>query len=248
MPELRSGQGGYAFLPGDAVFSLGVVALPGHAITRAALATPIPVQDAFRWVTDYLAAIGRPRAALCGVELRLPRPLSFVEFAEMNAGYMAELSRFDLLQEGLSPITRTTVAQGLAPPTTPIVSAFTFTTPSDSGRAAFVTAGNGELRSPGQGSIVRPGDVSYDAIHDKAVYVVGQLDRTIRGLAVTWKDATDLTVYATAPWQHVADGPIASVAGAQALDVLRWVYATPPIAEMSFEMDVRGVAQEWRLP
>ena len=53
---------------------------------------------------------GRPRAALCAIELRSPTPFSFEGFDAFNAVYRALLTEWKLLVDGGNPIARTNVA------------------------------------------------------------------------------------------------------------------------------------------
>ena len=72
--------GGYRFVPGISAFSSGVVATSGWEIVHATLAAPVPWRDGFACVDRHLRETGRPRAALCGIELRSPAPFSFGGF------------------------------------------------------------------------------------------------------------------------------------------------------------------------
>ena len=90
--------GGYRFLPGISAFSSGVVATSGWEIVHATLAAPVPWRDGFARIDRHLREAGRPRAALCGIELRSPAPFTFGGFDEFNEGYrslLAEWKRAD---------------------------------------------------------------------------------------------------------------------------------------------------------
>ena len=69
--------GNYRFYTGIAPYSAGVVAMSGHEIVRVTLQQPVPYQQGFALIEQHLAGLGRPRQALCAVELRLPAPRSF---------------------------------------------------------------------------------------------------------------------------------------------------------------------------
>ena len=77
-------NGGYAFLKGGFPYSQGVRALDGYAIERARFVRPLPVERGFTAIEAHLAAIGRPRTALCAAELRSPRPFTMGGFKEFN--------------------------------------------------------------------------------------------------------------------------------------------------------------------
>ena len=85
MPLTDHPIGNYRFLPGIAPYSCGVVSSPGFEIVHVTLQRPVPFRVGFEKIAEYLAAEGRPKAALCAIELRSPRPFSFQGFAEFNA-------------------------------------------------------------------------------------------------------------------------------------------------------------------
>jgi len=86
--------GGYRYIPGIRAFSSGVVATSGWEIVHATLAAPVPWRDGFARIDRHLREAGRPRAALCGIELRSPAPFSF-------SGFDAD---GDVSMSGLTPI------------------------------------------------------------------------------------------------------------------------------------------------
>ena len=85
MPLIDHPTGNYRFLPGIAPYSCGAVFTPGFEIAHVTLHRPVPYTEGFDRIEKHLAAESRPRAALCGIELRSPRPFTFEGFAEFNA-------------------------------------------------------------------------------------------------------------------------------------------------------------------
>src|SRR5438067_1140279 len=114
MPLMDHPTGNYQFLPiatapritGAAPFSSGVRALPGYEIVHATFQVPLPYRAGFAAAARYLEAVGRPRIALCAVEVRVPRPLTMDEFAAFNADYRALLGEWGVLVDGQVPIAR----------------------------------------------------------------------------------------------------------------------------------------------
>ena len=51
-------------------------------------------------------AEGRPKQALCGVELRCPAPMTPDGFHEFNIGYRAILEDWDIIIDGVNPVGR----------------------------------------------------------------------------------------------------------------------------------------------
>ncbi len=111
---LTDHPGGYCFLPGIAPYSCGVVSAPGFEIAHVTLQRPVPYDQGFELIEQHLGSERRPRTALCGIELRSPRPFSFEGFAQFNAGYARILEEWGLFVNGVNPVARTNVeyAQG----------------------------------------------------------------------------------------------------------------------------------------
>ncbi len=161
MELINNPTGTYRYLTGGAFYASGVVAMPGYAIERATLHDPLAYQQGFEALEQHLLAQGRPRAALCAVELRSPTPWSFDGFAEFNRGYQRVLADRDLLVNGRNPLARTNVAPEVRPPAEPSLYAFSYKVPSREPKQplTFVVAGAAELMEepPGPEAIVRPG-------------------------------------------------------------------------------------------
>jgi len=125
MPLIYHPTGNYQFLPiataprivGAAPFSSGVRALPGFEIVHATFQIPLPYRAGFAAAAQHLAAVGRPRTALCAVEVRVPRPLTMDEFTAFNPDYRALLGEWGVLVDGQVPIARSNVAPLGNPPT-----------------------------------------------------------------------------------------------------------------------------------
>jgi len=236
--------GGYRFLPGIEPYSSGVVAMPGHQVVYATLAAPVPWRDGFTRIDAHLRAEGRPRAALCAIALRIPKPLSFDGFAEFNAGYRAALTEWRLLVDGANPIARTNVAPVVAAPAEASLYAFAYTVPGAAARPTFVVAGSGEVDRLNADTIVRRGETSADAIREKARFVMGVMQSRLRGLGADWPDVTAIDVYTPHPIEPFVGDTILRAAGASAVHGVTWYPSHPPIAGLEYEMDLRGVARE----
>src|SRR5262247_2824417 len=98
---IASKRGGYSFLKGISPYSAGAAAQAGFAIEHARLRVPLRLRAGFDAVDAHLKSLGRPRAALCAIELRSPKPFTFQGFSDFNAGYVDILKSWDLLQDGL---------------------------------------------------------------------------------------------------------------------------------------------------
>jgi hypothetical protein len=69
-----------------------------------------PLETGYRLIQEYLQMMGRPMQALCGMELRIPEPLSIEAFNEFNGPYIEKLKDWDILLDGMNPVARTNVA------------------------------------------------------------------------------------------------------------------------------------------
>ena len=78
-------RGNYSFLKGIAPYSGGVVAEPGFEIVHVRLPRYTPLASGFDAVEAHLKKAGRPLQAMCGMELRSPKPFSFTGFHQFNS-------------------------------------------------------------------------------------------------------------------------------------------------------------------
>ena len=245
MRDVPSGH--YRFLPGIAPYSSGVVAMPGHQVVHVTLRAPVPWRDGFALIDRHLGEERRPRAALCAIALRSPKPFTFEGFAEFNAGYRAQLEAWGLLVDGANPIARTNVAPLVAAPAEPSLHAFAYTVPQPAPRPTFVVAGSGEVVELAAERIVRRGETSPDAIREKAAFVMSVMQSRLRGLGAAWSDVTTIDVYTPHPIEPFARDVLLGVAGPAAIHGVRWYPSHPPIIGLEYEMDMRGVARELSL-
>lgn len=242
-------RGGYSFLRGIAPYSGGAAASAGFEIEHARLHPLLPLRAGFERIRSHLKEIGRPLQALCGIELRSPKPFSFEGFARFNAGYIEVLKRWEIFQDGMNPVARTNVAPEFGAPPEPSLYGFSYTVPRASAAkrwpATFVLAGAGELPegSLDPEKVVRRGETSPEAIEEKARFVVGLFDERLRALGATWKDATAVNVYTVHDIHRLLDRFLLERTAA-APHGLTWHYARPPIVTIEFEMDLRACRRE----
>jgi hypothetical protein len=250
MPLIDHPSGDYRFLPGIAPYSCGVVSKPGFELAHVTLHRPVPYVQGFEIIEAHLMAEGRPKAALCAIELRSPAPFSFRGFGEFNAGYARILEGWGLFVEGVNPVARTNVAPAAVPPSEPVLYGFSYSRPSDpSLPPTFVVAGARELPEGvlEAGDIVWAEDTGPEGIAAKAGYVMDLMENRLRGLGCDWPDVTAIDVYTIHPIEPLLSGIILGRAGAAVTHGIRWFYSRPPIVGIEYEMDLRGVRTELRL-
>jgi hypothetical protein len=241
--------GGYRYLPAVFQYSSGVVAMPGFAIERARLARALPLAEGFAAVERHLASRGRSTLAFCACELRSPAPFTEQGFVEFNRGYVTTLERWGLYRDGVNPVARTNVCPALEAPRVPSLYAFSYTVPVADARTSFVVAGGGEASEGGASyreRIVRLGDTSPEGLRAKARFVVAAMEQRLAALGVAWSDATATHAYTVHDIGALVRDEI--VARGAAAHGLVWHFARPPVVDLEFEMDVRGVPVEHVVP
>ena len=249
MPLADHPTGNYRFLPGIAPYSCGVVASHGFEIVHVTLQQPIPYPQGFEKIAEFLAAKGRPKAALCAIELRSPRPFSFQGFADFNAEYADILRGWGLFVDGVNPVARTNVAPAINPPSEPSLYGFSFTRAcSSQGPPTFVIAGAGELPEGflSREHIVALGDTSSDGLKIKAQFVMYLMESRLRGLGADWSRVSTINVYTVHSLTPLLPEIILSRIGPATIHGTTWHFSQPPITEIEFEMDMRGARTELR--
>ena len=251
MKRLPNPKVGYFFLSGIAPYSSGVAAMPGYEIVHVIMRNPPPYRKGFDFIHNHLAALGRPRHALCAIQLRIPRAFSFEGFYEFNQGYLDILEEWDLPLNGVNPVARTNVAPEVGPPGEAVLYAFSYTAPleNDNQPPTFIIAGAGELRegdlSPEY--IVRAGETGREAVREKVKFVIGIMQSRLSGLHMKWQAVTAVDIYTVHPLHHLLAEELLTPMQEAARHAVRWYYSRPPITGLEYEMDMRGVRQEFYL-
>jgi hypothetical protein len=244
--RIDNAKGNYSFLKGISPYSAGVVASRGFAIEHARFQRALPLRAGFAAVDRHLTTLGRPRQALCGIELRSPRPFTFQGFADFNAGYVDILKSWEILQDGLNPVARTNVAPEVDPPSEPQLYGFSYTVASGRAAITFVVAGAGELPegSLDPHDVIRRGEDSADALAAKVRFVLGLMESRLHELGADWRDVTTTDVYTVHDIKPLLAKEILPRLGAAKQHGITWHYARPPIVSIEYEMDLRGCRRE----
>lgn len=237
--------GGYAYIPGVFQYSAGVAALPGFRIERVRFAEPVKLAEGFQRVAAHITAAGRPLTAFCACELRSPAPFTEAGFIAFNRVYVGTLGDWGLFKDETNPVARSNVCPELDPPAEPCFHAFSFTVADGGARPSFVIAGSGEAPE-GKGSygdfIVARGDTSADGMRRKARAVLGEMERRLAAVGAGWRDTTAAQLYTVYdPHPFLGDELVKRGAMRHGLT---WHLCRPPVVELDYEMDCRGVAVE----
>lgn len=239
-------EAGYRYVEGVFQYSAGVAAEEGFEIERVRFHEPVPLAEGFERIEAYLRARNLPLHAFCACELRSPAPFTETGFEAFNRIYVGTLEKWGIFRDGRNPVARSNVCPELDPPSVPSFYAFSHVVPvTERGRATFVVAGSGECPE-GLGGYaehtIRLGDRSPDAIHEKARWVLGEMERRMAALGFTWSDATSsqlYTVYDVHPFVGEEMVRRGAMRGG-----LTWHFVRPPIDALDYEMDVRGIRVE----
>jgi len=242
-------EAGFRFVPGVYQYSAGVAAEPGFRLERIRFREPVPLAAGFARIAAWLDAERRPRGAFCACELRSPEPFTEAGFAAFNRVYGGTLEQWGLFRDGLNPVARSNVCPERDKPAGPAFHAFTVTMPDAAAEPSFHVAGSGEAREGGadyRSNTVALGDTSPAGLLAKARWVLGEMERRMALLGFVWRDATAVQAYTVHDLHPFLDHEI--VARGAAGHGLTWQYCRPPVRDLDFEMDCRGIAVERVIP
>jgi hypothetical protein len=244
-------RGNYKFIKGIDPFSSGSVAHPGYEVVHVTFNPFPPLHKGFDLIERHLQSIGRPIHALCGMELRIPKPLSLQGFGEFNQPYIKKLEGWGLPVEGLNPVARTNVAIEVNPVPEPSVFGFSYTVPSQHLGVTFMMAGSAEVSRAGESGaaeIISHGDVSTAGMRQKAEFVLQTMNERLQEMEVTWAEVTTVEIYTVHNIHPLMETTLLPPLKSANRCGILWHYARPPVVELECEMDARGVYQELVLP
>ncbi len=238
-------KGGYRFVKGVFQYSAGVAALPGHRLVRVRFHNPVPLAEGFKRIEEILAAAGCPLTAFAACELRSPAPFTEAGFKSFNEIYVGTLTKWGIFDGAVNPVARSNVCPEIDPPGEPSFHAFTYAERGDAAVPSFVVAGSGEAPE-GHGNyrdhVIRLRDVTPEAMREKARWVLGEMERRLAALGATWADTTATQLYTVHDVYPFLADEIVRRGAARA--GLTWHFNRPPVVDLEYEMDCRGVALE----
>jgi hypothetical protein len=237
--------GGYRFVKGVFQYSAGVAALPGHRIVHVRFRNSVPLTDGFGHIEQIIADAGRPLTSFCACELRSPAPFTESGFTAFNKVYVGTLERWKIFDGTINPVARSNVCPAIDPPSEPSFHAFAYTEKAPDAGPSFVIAGSGEAPE-GKGNyrdhIVRLGDTSPAGLREKAKFVLGEMERRMGVLGFGWRDTTAVQLYTVHDIHPFLADEI--VRRGAARSGLTWHFNRPPVVDLEYEMDCRGVTAE----
>jgi hypothetical protein len=245
---LDNARGNFKFIRGyGAPFSSGALADHGFEIVHATFKPLARLDDGYRLIERHLREAGRPINAVCGIELRIPAPLTPAGFDEFNRGYIERLAAWGLMVDGLNPVARTNVAPAASPLAEPSLYGFHYTVPAvGAARPAFVLAGVPEVasREGGKREIVAAGDVSLEGLQRKTACILEALGGLLREMKLGWTEASAVNLYTVHDMHPLFATDLLPALGAAANRGIRWHYARPPVLALELEIDGYAARQE----
>jgi hypothetical protein len=189
---------------------------------------------------------GRPTTSFCACELRSPKPFSEAGFTDFNRQYVTTLTDWKLFDG--KTVARSNVCPEISPPAEPSFHAFSFTAPDASQSRSFVIAGSGEAKEGGAtyaDRTVRLGETNAEAMREKAIFVLSEMERRMQSLGFAWADTTASQVYTVHDLHPFLADEIVRRGAAQS--GLTWHFARPPVVSLEYEMDCRHILHEKNL-
>ena len=89
--------------------------------------------------------------------------------------------------------------------------------------------------------IIRTGETSPEAIREKADYVMQVMEERLLGLGGRWNLINAVDIYTIYPIDDLVEGAVLKRMGPARRHGVRWYHTRPPIVDIEFEMDMRGV-------
>jgi hypothetical protein len=110
----------------------------------------------------------------------------------------------------------------------------------------LVVAGAGELRDGvlDEAGIIRPGETEADAMREKASHVMKVMAERLHGLGARWDLLNAVDIYTVHPLEGLIEDIVLTNLGPARRLGVRWHHTLPPIVDIEYEMDMRGVRQE----
>ena len=242
---LENIPGGYLVLPAGSVYCGGVVAAEGHEIVHALLRPWVPLDQAWDVVEAHLKTEGRPIQALCGLELRTPKQLTFEGFRNFNLGYMEELRKRELILRRYSAVCRTNVVPAHNPPDQPMVHAFSYSATSSQKGRTFCVSGAADIDS--RGNIVAGDDVTPAGMKQRLQHCTETISDRLAELELSWNDATHVDLCVTRNVDEMLAALAAAGVPRTAARGIRVHDARPPIIGAEVELECRGVRRQIEL-
>jgi len=239
---IEADNSGYRFMPGVSQYSCGIGALAGFVIERVRFSRVVPLAQGFAKIAEIIKASGRPLTAFGACELRSPAPFTEDGFKAFNEIYIKTLIEWGVMKGGVNPVARSNVCPKLDPPAEPGFYAFSFTTSASNAPASFVISGSGESvegKANYRDYTVRLGDISPEAMLEKAKWVLDEMERRMSAFSADWRQTTAVQLYTIRDVFPFLESELGKRGVLRA--GLTWHFNRPPVVDLEYEMDCRRV-------
>lgn len=239
---LDNRPGNYRILPSGPAYCAGVVPDEDYEVVRTELHIWVPLDRAFEFIEQHLRSVGRPVQAFCGIELRVPAPLTPADWSTFNVPYLDKLGGWGLTYGNYSGVCRSNIALDIYPPQVTVMCAFSYTKPSRMHAKTFLLSGQADIRA--DGTVVAGTDTGPDAMLERSLFTINAVTETLTTLGASWDDTTRVALF------HVHDIPDVwgkGVMGAIGEPLRKGVLvyrARPPIAGGEVELEARAVQND----
>ena len=90
--------------------------------------------------------------------------------------------------------------------------------------------------------IIRRNETSTEAMREKATYVVQVMGDRLNKIGGDWEIVNRINIYTNHSISHLAEDLV--LPNVNQLHGLNWYQSRPPVIDIEYEMDLRGINQE----
>ncbi|MCY1267072.1 2-amino-5-chloromuconate deaminase [compost metagenome] len=234
--------GNYRILPSGAAYCAGIIPDQGFEVVRAELQGWIPLEQAYAFIEQHLKSLGRPVQAFCGIELRVPAPLTMESWSSFNVPYLAQLRNWGLVFSDYSGVCRSNIALDLYPPSVTSMCAFSYTIPTDAPGPTFLLSGQADIS--GDGKVIADGDTGPAAMQTRTRFTIEAVSETLTKLGFSWQDTTRAALFHTHDIPELWGPTLLGKIGEPIRRGVLVYRARPPIAGGEVELEARAVRKE----
>jgi hypothetical protein len=239
---IDNSAGNYKILPSGAAYCAGIVPDPGFEVVRVELQSWLPLERAYAFIERHLKSLGRPVQAFCGIELRVPEPLTLDKWSSFNVPYLAQLRKWGLLSGDHSLVCRSNIALDLYPPATTSMCAFSYTVPATSKGLTFLLSGQADIGP--NGKIIAEGEVGPAAMQERTRFTIDTVADTLHKLGFSWEDTTRVALFHAHDIPNLWGPELLGTVGEPIRRGVLTYRARPPIVGGEVELEARAIRQE----
>jgi len=186
---------------------------------------------------------GRPLTAFCACELRSPAPFTEAGFTAFNKIYVGTLERWGIYDGKLNPIARSNVCPGDRPrrPGRPSMLSATQNLPRTRPLHSLLPGAGRHPKDAETTETTSSSSVTFPpwACGKRRALFFGEMERRMAALGFSWGDTTATQLYTVHNVHPFLADEI--VRRGAARSGITWHYHRPPVVDLEYEMDCRGV-------